>query len=170
MVEFDKKKLSKLSPRERLKKLKQIEEERKSEATEIGSLITESLKEIKTDEFASEIAPDISDVNIGSLFDDGEEKLEKTVKTGAKESDEEPLRYISVKEAYEDYKQIREISYVSIMGTMDEGQMEVLDQLGEKLDKTKYVSASTEATNLLVASRTVIDKIRKYAGLGSRSF
>lgn len=165
MEEFDKSKLSKLSPRERVKKLKQLEEQRKDEVTEIESLIKESMQEIKTDKVATEVAPEPRDVDIGRLFGTEEEQLEKTVRQESREEIEEPLKYISTKNAYQDYKQIQDISYASMMGAMNETQMEVLDRIGERLDRAKYVSASSEAADILVASRAVLHKIKKYAGL-----
>ncbi len=165
MEEFDKSKLSKLSPSERVKKLKQLEEQRKDEVTEIESLIKESMQEIKTDKVATEVAPEPRDVDIGRLFGTEEAQLEKTVRQESKEEGEEPLKYISTKNAYQDYKQLQDISYASMMGTMNETQMEALDQIGEKLDRTKYVSASAEAADILVASRATLHKIKKYAGL-----
>jgi len=165
MEDFDKNKLSKLSPRERIKKLKQLGKERKKEFTEIETLIKNSMQELKTDEVASEITPKPRDVDIGSLFEVEGEKLEATVKSEAKEVSEEPLKYISFKQAYQDYKQLQNISYASMMGTVSEAQMETLDKIGEKLDRSKYVSVSDEAVNILVASKAAIHKIRKYAGL-----
>lgn len=164
MEEFDKSKISKLSPRERLKKLKQLEEQRKSEVNEIETLIEKSTQELKTDEVASEITPEPRDVDIGRLFGSEETKLERTVREESKVEVEEPLKYISAKNAYQDYKQLQDISYASMMGTATESQMETLDKIGERLDRAKYVSASEEAANILVASRSTLHKIKKYSG------
>lgn len=164
MEEFNKKKLSKLSPKERIKKLKKLEEKSKKEVHEIESLIKKSINELKTEDVVSEVAPEPRDVDIGELFETKETKLEKTVIKEAP-MDEEPLKYIGFKQAYEEYKQIQSLSYASIMGTMGEDQLEALDQIGERLDKAKYVSMSAEAANILVASKAVLHKIKKYAGL-----
>ena len=164
MEELDKSSLKKLSTKERVKKLKQLEDERKSEVNEIEALIKDSMKELKIDEVASEITPEPRDVDIGRLFESEGTQLEKTVREESK-GEEEPLRYLSVKQAYEDYRQLQDISYASMMGVANQSQMESLDKIGERLDKVKYISASAEAANILVASRAALHKIKKYAGL-----
>jgi|TARA_B100001971_G_C18096900_1_gene486617 hypothetical protein len=163
MAELDKDELKKLSPTQKLKKLKELEEERKKEATEIDTLIKESMKEIKTDEVATEITPEPRDVDIGRLFGAEEEQLEQTVKAESRE--EEQLKYISTSKALEDYEVLQDISYASMMGTIKPAQMDAVDKIGERLDRAKYVSASAEAANILVASKATLHKIKKYAGL-----
>ena len=61
---IDKKELTKLSPEERIKKLKLMEEERKKEVNEIEELIKKSMHELKTDKIAGEIAPEQRAVDI----------------------------------------------------------------------------------------------------------
>ena len=165
MVELNKDKLKKLSPKERLKRLKELEEERKMEVNEIEALIKESMQELKTDEIATEITPEARDVDIGRLFETEEAQLESTIRKETREESEEPLRYLNVKNALEDYEQLQDISYASMMGTVSEAHMDAIDKIGERLDRTKYVSASAEAANILVASRAALHKIKKYAGL-----
>ena len=168
MAELNKDELKRLSPRERLKRLKQLEGERKTEADQIETLIKESMKELRTDEVASEVAPEARDVDIGRLFEAEEEpRLERTIREETREEAEEsgPLRYFSASRVLEDYEALQDITYASMMGTMSKAQMESLDQIGERLDRAKYVSASREAADILVASRATLHKIKKYAGL-----
>jgi len=80
MEEFNKNKLKSLSPGQRIKKLKMLEEERIKEVSEIEKLIRQSVQELKTDEFAAKIAPEQRDVDISRLFGSEEERLEKTVR------------------------------------------------------------------------------------------
>ena len=162
MENFDKNKLKKLSPKERIKALKKLEENRKKEATEIEDLLKKSEEELKTEKVADEISPVPREINIGDLFEE-EENLETEVK---KDSKEKPgIEYISFKQAYSDYQQLQDISYASIIGDLDQNQMEAIDEIGERLDKTKYTSQSAQAADLLVASRAALNKIKKYAGL-----
>jgi len=49
-----------------------------------------------------------------------------------------------------------------MMGTISQVQRKTLDKIGERLDTRKYVSASAEAADILVASRASLNKIRKY--------
>ncbi|MBS3103187.1 hypothetical protein J4458_07125 [Candidatus Woesearchaeota archaeon] len=160
MEEFNKNKLKSLSPGQRIKKLKMLEEERIKEVSEIEKLIRQSVQELKTDEFAAKIAPEQRDVDISRLFGSEEERLEKTVRKEL--IDEGGASYIGVKEAVEDYKALQDISYASMMGTISQVQRKTLDKIGERLDTRKYVSASAEAADILVASRASLNKIRKY--------
>ena len=54
-----------------------------------------------------------------------------------------------------------------MMGPITSIQGGALDQIGERLDNTKYQTAGQEVANILVASRAALYKIKKYAGLES---
>ena len=165
-----KKELRKLKPQARLKKLKELEEKTKAEIINIEYLIKDSEKELKTEEVAEEIVPDQIEVNIGRLFEEGEQ-LERTVKKEAPETPESEGRgYVSFQQAYSDYSRLQDITYASMMGPLTSTQMDTVDKIGERLDRTKYQSASKEAVDILVASRAVLYKIKKYAGLEGPNF
>ena len=53
-------------------------------------------------------------------------------------------------------------------GNITQTHKDAIDEIGERLDKTKYEPASAEVANILVASRATLYKIRKYAGLEGR--
>ena len=145
-----KKELGKLKPEAKLKKLKELEEKTKANITDIEELIKDSEKELKTEEVAEEIAP------------------EQTVKKDAPETPEKEERgYISFQQAYSDYTRLQDITYASMMGPLSAAQEGTLDKIGERLDQSKYQSASDEIANILVASRSVLYKIKKYAGVES---
>ena len=166
MAEFDKEELNKLSLRERLRRLKQLEEDRKKEIEEIDSLIKDSQKKLRTEEVAEEVSPEEREVDISRLFKQEEEELERTAREEApSEEAEEGARYLSMQQAVDDYDELRELTYASIEGGLNENQMEAVDKIGERLDRAKYVSASKEVANVLVGSRAALYKIRKYAGL-----
>ena len=159
-----KEELKKLKPRDRLKRLKELEEKTKAEITDIEGLIKDSEKDIKTEEVAEEIVPEQTEVNIGRLFEEGEQ-LESTVKKEAPETETEGAKYITLENARSYYSALQDITYASMMGPLTSAQMDTVDKIGERLDRTKYQSASQEAVNILVASRAVLYKIKKYAGL-----
>ena len=75
-----KKELRKLKPQDRIKRLKDLEEKRKEEITEIEDLIKDFEKEMKTDLVAEEISPEARNVNIANLFEEESRELEFTVK------------------------------------------------------------------------------------------
>ena len=166
-IEELKKELKKLRPREKVKKLKELEEKRKTEMTEIEDLIKDSEKELKTEKVAEEIAPKQLEINIGRLFEEEAGRLERTAKEGTRAA--ESREYMPFKQLYSDYAQLQSAVYASMTGPLTQTQLEVVDRIGERLDKTKYQSASSEAANILVASRSALYKIRKYAGLEGRS-
>ena len=159
-----KKELRKLKPQDRIKKLKQLEEKRKEEITEIEDLIKDFEKEMKTETVAGEIAPEARDVNIAHLFEEERGELESTVKKEAPKEDKSP-GYVSIKQLYGDYTSLKDIQYASMTGSLTPSHLETMDRIGERLDRTKYQSASQEVANILVASKATLYKIKKYAGL-----
>ena len=164
-IEELKRELKKLRPQARLKRLKELGERRKAEITGIEELIKDSEKELKTEEIAEEITPRQDEVNIGRLFEEEAAQLEKTVREEAPETEEEDQRYVSFKQVYNDYSRLQDIAYASMEGQLTSENMEAIDKIGERLDRSKYQSASQEVANILVASRAALYKIKKYAGL-----
>ena len=159
-----KKELRKLRPQDRIKRLKELEDKRKEEITEIEDLIKDFEKEMKTDSVAKEIIPEARDVNIANLFEEEKAELESTVKKEAPREDKSP-GYISIKQLYGDYTNLKGIQYASMSGTLTPAHLDQVDRIGERLDRTKYHSQSQEIANILVASKAALYKIRKYAGL-----
>ena len=167
---IDKDKLSKLKPEERIKKLKLLEEERKKEVNEIGKLIKESMQELKTGKLAQEITPEQKSVDISSLFEVSGAELELAVggeKTAAAADGRgsEIKGYRLFAQAYDDYSSLKKfMGYAAEMGGLSQKQLEAVDTIGERLDKTRYEHAGSEIANILVASRAALHKIRKYSG------
>ena len=161
-----KEELKKLRPKDRLDRLKEFEEKRKAEIIDIDELIKDLEKELKTEKIAEEIAPPQDEINIAKLFEEESAQLERTVK---KESpgriEGEDQRYFSFKQAYSDYSALQNIAYASMEGHLTPEQMETVDKIGERVDRSKYQSASQEVANILVASRAALYKIKKHAGL-----
>tara|TARA_Y100000310_G_C20662957_1_gene805799 strand:+ start:1228 stop:1743 length:516 start_codon:yes stop_codon:yes gene_type:complete len=164
-IEELKRELKKLRPRDKLKRLKELEGKRKTEIDEIEDLIKDSEKELKTEEVAEEITPDQPDVDITKLFEEESERLESTVKKEAPDAEKDEMGYVPFKQVYNDYSQLQDITDASMMGPLTPTQMETVDNIGERLDNTKYQSASKEIANILVASKAALYKIKKYAGL-----
>src|SRR3989338_3542210 len=156
--------LRKLKPSERIKKLKELGKKKKEEITKIEDLIKDFEKEIKIDSVAEDITPKARGVYIANLFEEENAELEATVKKEAP-NEEETAGYISIKRAYGDYTELRDIQYSSIMGSLTNKQINAMDRIGERLDRTRYQSQSAEVADILVASRATLYKIRKYAGL-----
>ncbi len=94
----DKEELNKLPLRERIKRLKQLEEDRKEEIEEIDSLIKNSEKDLKTEKVAEEVSPEERDVDISRLFKGEGEELEKTVKKEAPAAEDGEVKYLSMQQ------------------------------------------------------------------------
>jgi hypothetical protein len=159
-------KLRRLPPEERIRRLKGLEEERKHDIEEIEDLLKSSERELKTDLLADSIAPERRDVNIAHLFEEDANQLEQVASKESRGSlEERGSAYAVVKQVYQDYRTLKDLAYASMESPLSQSQSQVIDQIGERLDRTKYHSESAEVANILVASRSTLYKIRKYAQL-----
>ena len=96
-MELDKEELEKLSARERLEKLKQIEGEKKKEIDEVEKLIKESEREARIEERLRDNVeiPKEEAVDIGSLFTKEEvEQIEQGLHP-AREAEESTVKYMA---------------------------------------------------------------------------
>ena len=75
----------------------------------------------------------------------------------------EESAYAPISQLYLDYSKLKDIAYASMAGPLSSSQLKDVDQIGLRLDQTKYQSASEQAVNLLVASKSVLYQIKKYA-------
>jgi len=99
MARLDKDELDKLSPEERLRRLREIEKEDTDELEETGELIKKVEAEIK--EAPPEIeAPPMEEVDIGRLFE-GEGNLEEYARREAPPQEEATAKYESSQPKYE---------------------------------------------------------------------
>ncbi len=167
---IDKKDLARLSPEERIKKLKSLEEEKKKEVDEIEELIKKSMQELKTDKLAEEITPEQRQVDISRLFETrGEERLERTAREEAP-----PMAlakgtkgYQAFVQTYESYSQLSKFySIVSTGGNLTEEQKTAIGQIGERINTAeRYMTEGEKAASKLDASRAVLYKLKKETGL-----
>jgi hypothetical protein len=163
--------IKKLSPSQKLKRLKELKNKRKTEIEEIGFLIEDSEKEIKTNQVAEDIIPRANDIDITRLFEEDSTLLEREFNKTIIEHGNMAHDYNTLTRVYNDYSKLQDIAYASMIGSLTPNLLTTVDQIGERLDKTKYQSAGHEIANILVASRAAIHKIRKYAGTeGNQNF
>jgi len=157
MAKLDKKELEKLTPAERIKKLKKLEEENKKEIEEAEVLIKKTEAQITREKIAESVnIPETKPVDIDSLFKE-EPSLETTVKEGAPgtEAEEGPLYQLA-----HAYEEARGMLYSE--EPLSEGQLEWIDKLGERVEKVKYQTESDQLANLAVATRSIVEKLRRY--------
>tara|TARA_Y100000310_G_scaffold259541_1_gene268248 strand:- start:163 stop:699 length:537 start_codon:yes stop_codon:yes gene_type:complete len=92
MAKDDLKDIENLSPEERIKKLKEIEEKNKKEIEQAHVLIKESEEEIAIEEKLKHVKPpEMEEVNVNKLFNAGED-LEGTVKAEKIKVSQEELK------------------------------------------------------------------------------
>ena len=165
---IDKSELNKLSPDARIKKLKQLEEERKKEAEEIGDLIRKSMQELRTGKLAEEIAPVAKPVDISGLFEPaGGEMLERTAKKEGISMAKGTKSYQAFVQTYHDYSKLKSLyGIVSTGGSLSEEQLAAIGQIGERIGRAeKYMTESERTASKLDASRFVLYKLKKETGL-----
>ena len=162
---IDKKELTKLSPEERLKKLKLMEEQRKKEVVEIEELIKKSMQDIRTEKTAEDFAPETKVVDISRLFAATEDnRLEKTAKASSKIAG----GYQAIAETYQAYSKLKGFdSTVSMGGMLSKEQIVAIGEIGERLNTAeKYMTEGEKSASKLDASRAVLYKLKKETGLG----
>ncbi len=162
MAKLNKAELEKLTPAERIKKLKRLEEENKKEIEEAKRLIKLTEAEISREKIAEAVkVPETKPIDIESLFRE-EPTLEATVRQEAPATEEakEESQLYQLAQAYEE---VKEMAY-SPQSLSEEQleQLERIDRLGERVEKTKYETFTKEAADLVVATRSLVKKILKY--------
>ena len=164
---INKDELSKLSPKDRLKKLKLLEEERRKEVDEIGGLIKKSMQELRTEKLAEEIAPEQKPVDISRLFEVNlEQKLERTANE-APAFAKGTKAYQAVAQTYEVYSQLQKLDRVfSTYGSLTEEQKNLVGQIGERITVAeRYMPEGEKTASLLDASRATLQKLKKETGI-----
>ena len=150
-MSIDKDILKKLSPEERIKKLKESGEERKKEIEETEDLIKKTEAELEFIKTIPDIeVPELKPIDISSLFE-REDNLEKVV---TEEDEEKPSKI-----EYTPQVEFGEVSYTP------NNQYEREDHaIHIKIEETvKYESVGDKGDDF-TASRSVLKDIKKYTG------
>jgi hypothetical protein len=170
---IDKKKLSELSPEERIKKLKELQEEKKKDSSEINKLLKSSEKQLQAQRLADEISPRQREVDISQLFEIvAGGQLEITV---ANES-EGPIgegtgTYQAFTQLYSDYSQLKEFYDIASGGSgLTREQLNAIGQIGERLNTAeKYMTEGERISHILDPSKTILYKLKKETGLDTEA-
>lgn len=165
-MKLNKKELNKLYPEERIKLLKEMEEDGKKEAKEIGKLIKDSMHELKIAELAEEITPEQKEVDIASLFAPADGSLEGAV-SSAPANAEEDVGYRGVNQLYSDYSQLREMYGIVATGNpLSEEHVAIIGTIGERINiAEKHMTESQKNASRLDSSRQILYKLAKETGL-----
>jgi len=169
---LDKKELSRLSPQERIKRLRLMEEDRKKEVDEIERLIKDSMQELRTARIAEEITPEQRPVDISRLFETtNEQRLERTAKQGTPPPGLMKGRrgYITFEQAYETYTQLKKFdSAISMGSALTEEEKNLIGKAGERIIADRYAPVGEETATLLDAGRAIFYKLERDIGLPRR--
>ena len=166
---INKKELTRLSPQERIKRLKLMEDNRKKEVDEIGKLIKDSMREMKTEKLAEQITPDQKPVDISRLFEQTGGKLERTAKEGASAMAliNGAKAYNVIVQSYKDYAKLKQFyGIISTGGALNEDQLASIGQIGERMNIVeKYLTEGEKTSSKLNPSRIILYKLRKETGV-----
>lgn len=157
---LDKEKLRRLEPEERIRRLREIEDESKKEIEEAERLIRESEEDIRREEAVSEVEmPEAETVDITKLFGEEEEKLEETVREEAplEETDEEKVMY--------EVEKIRD--YMEHVGEspVSEYTMGKVERMSNELNSINYAQLSRQAADEFNATRNIVYEMKKHLGM-----
>lgn len=169
---INKKEFEALTPEARIKKLKQLEVERKKEVEEIGELIKKSMQELRTGKLAEEITPEQRPVDIARLFEtSAEQRLERTAneEMPATALSKGAKGYVTFTQAYESYKKLKRFDTALSMGSsLTEAQKAEVGRAGERIITDRYAPVGEETADLLNAGRAIFYKLEKELGLPRR--
>ncbi len=156
------KELEKMSPEDKIKKLKHLEEKEKKKIHEIEELIKESMRELRTNKIAKEVAPEARTVDISHLFE-----AEQTQEGRQAAKEDAAGGYERIQQMYNDYTRLVRISNAVNLGyNLTQEQKAAVGQIRERISTAdRYMSDTEKAASRLDASMAVLHKLRKDAGL-----
>jgi hypothetical protein len=152
IMSINKEELKKLSPKERIKRLKELGQERKKEIEETEDLIKRTEAEIEHNKNIPDIeVPEIEPVDISKMFETPE-GLETAVKKESPEQEESNIvKYDAAVEFGNrtDYVEPDEHDWVNF-------------EMNLKVDDTSNYHSATEKAEDLTGSKSALKKIKKY--------
>ena len=166
---IDKSKLERLSPKEWIDRLKELEkkldEKHKKEVEEIGTLIKRSMQQLRTEKLADKIAPEQKEVEMSGLFERDNERLERTVNENAPASMGRDYHIIS--QVYQDYSELKAMEGIVSQGyNLTSSQRALVGMIGERINIVeKYMTDSEKTASVLNPSRAILYKIKKEVGI-----
>ncbi len=167
--------LRKLSPEQRVKRLKEMEEQHKKDMGEIETLIKKSMNEAKNDRIAEKVAPPPREVDITKLFTEEEKEWKQQERKQSLE-EQASVKYLAdtsyrsgpAQQIAQDYSSLKKMmeGYIS-PGGLSGSQIEQLDQMEQRINNASYQThaQSEKMAIMMTGSREALHRIKKYAGL-----
>lgn len=148
---LNKDEIQKLSPEARLKKLKELGEERKKDTEEADDLIKRAVAEIEREKSIPKIeVPDLKPVDISKMFE-AAEGLEMTVRKEAPFVEEQaPIKYNAV------------VEQASSIYTGYEDEDDIKRETTIKFESTVKYESTVQQVDDLTASRSTLKNLKKY--------
>ena len=152
---LDVEKLKALSPRQKIKKLKEMEELRKKEIQEAEALRKTIEKQVENEKIPEDVKiPETKQVDIAELFISGAENLEGQAQTA-------PTAHLTEESG-------------AVMYNTGEGMMDKVDyklnitnedfvKMEDKLDIRRYSNISEATAKMATASLHILDHAKKYS-------
>ena len=175
MAEESLEEIKKLSPEERISKLREFQEIKKREAAEARDIIADSVAQIKQEEKIKEVisVPESKKVDVVGLFK-SEGGLESTIENKKIQLTEEELRehrqyqaQLSQEPAEELYQRVKSMYQQVKEGNIGSPEMNKLNDLSYAFDYKKddiasgnYQMASEEIEEMMSASKSLINYMR----------
>ena len=154
-MSLDNEALKRLPPDERIRKLRELEEESKKDLVDADKLIKESFEELRRDRVVEDTdVPESGPVDITHLF--SEEEAQQVIEKAAPEV-ENQVKYLVEK----DYETLKELS----SEPMDAYNMHKVEEISERLDTVDPHLLTKNVAHQLVASKGILYNIKKYSGL-----
>jgi len=154
--------IKKLSPEERIKKLKELEEKRGKEKGEMEKLLSESISDIKKEETIKNIkAPEQKEVNVSELFsNEEEESLEKKTRDARASEKAEGVTYkIDIEKAENLYHEIKSMGDTNSWQDEDFREFYHVQSIIDAVDTNLLKDDVAEKIN---STRSLIGAIRDY--------
>lgn len=176
MVNDDIDEIKKLSPGERIKKLKELEEKRKKEIEEAERLIKESVEEIKQEQELQEEIEEEERLQKEKLDSEKNNDLEELVEEAKQKiSDEENYantQYqvkLSMEPVSSLYDKVKEVyQEVQNSGEMSEDQRQQLENISyamqtktDAIDSGEYKTKGEQIEDILSASKSIIKYMKR---------
>ena len=168
--------IKKLSPEERIERLRDFQERQKKEAEEATKIIKDSVAQIKQEERLKRTisVPESKKVDVAGLFKSDEQNLEATIEKEKRELTDEELKehrqyqnQLSQEPAKELYQRVKSI-YQQGKDNISYDKMSELDDLSYALDyKQRDMQAGTYKTSgeqiedMMSASKSLVNYMRQ---------
>ncbi|MBI5389478.1 hypothetical protein HZB01_03805 [Candidatus Woesearchaeota archaeon] len=157
MAELDN--IKDLPAKERVAKLKELEQKKKDELKSVEQMIRESQSEAEHDQEVAEIDIDIpqaTPIDITSLFDTETTGIEK-------EADDDKGPLITAYTIHKDYEALGDLRNTSAyQHSLSSTQIEQLQEIDKRLSVVDYNLLTKDLANKLVASRSLLYDIKRY--------